>query len=103
MLTEKIIEIRKSKGLTQSMLGGLINTSGDVIGKYERGEKTPSIDVVVKIANALETSVDYLTGKLSVNLDEDAIRRVEQITMLPPKEKNITYKVLDLLIEEYNN
>ncbi|MBP6794425.1 MAG: helix-turn-helix transcriptional regulator, partial [Saprospiraceae bacterium] len=39
--------------LFYSLVHKLIGTSGDIIGKYERGENMPSIEVAVKIAEAL--------------------------------------------------
>lgn len=33
-----------------------------VIGRYERGDITPSIEAVAKIADTLEVSFDYLIG-----------------------------------------
>jgi len=63
---DNMMLIRKKKKLSQAALGKAIGTSGDVIGRYERGDIKPSIEVVSKIANALEVSVDYLIGKTSL-------------------------------------
>ncbi|MGK6353476.1 helix-turn-helix domain-containing protein [Parapedobacter sp. DT-150] len=52
--------LRKQKKMTQGDLGGKVGTSGDIIGKYERGENIPSIDVAAKIADALGVTLDYL-------------------------------------------
>jgi transcriptional regulator with XRE-family HTH domain len=62
-LSDNMLLIRKKKGLSQADLGKMIGTSGDVIGRYERGDISPSVEVVSKIADALEVSVDYLLGK----------------------------------------
>ena len=37
--------------------------SHSIIGKYERGEPVPSIEVAKKIADALGVSLDYLVGE----------------------------------------
>jgi len=34
-----------------------------MVGKYERGDASPSIEVAKKIADALEVSLDYLVGE----------------------------------------
>lgn len=47
-LGQNIMLIRKKKGLSQADLGKIIGTSGDVIGRYERGDIKPSIEVVKK-------------------------------------------------------
>jgi transcriptional regulator with XRE-family HTH domain len=51
---------RKDKNWTQTELGDAIGTSRDIIGKYERAEIKPSIEVAAKIADVLNSSLDYL-------------------------------------------
>ena len=53
-LGEHITTLRKRKSLSQAALGKQIGTSGDIIGRYERGVITPSIDVIIKMADALK-------------------------------------------------
>jgi len=38
-------------------------TTRDIIGKYERGENSPSIEMAIKLSDVLSVSVDYLLGK----------------------------------------
>lgn len=40
--------LRKRKSLSQADLGKMVGTSGDIIGKYERDEVKPSIEVASK-------------------------------------------------------
>jgi transcriptional regulator with XRE-family HTH domain len=40
---QQITVLRKKKGLSQADLGKLVETSGDIIGRYERGEVKPSM------------------------------------------------------------
>jgi transcriptional regulator with XRE-family HTH domain len=49
----------------------MIGTSGDVVGRYERGDNSSSIEVVSKIADVLEVSVDYLICKLAWSLPQE--------------------------------
>ena len=57
---ERLAYARKQKKIKQTDLGKMIGTSGDIIGKYERGENVPSIEVAAKIADALGVTLDYL-------------------------------------------
>jgi len=43
--------------------------SGDIMGRYERDIITPSIDVIIKITDTLEVSIDFLAGKTNFELD----------------------------------
>jgi ribosome-binding protein aMBF1 (putative translation factor) len=56
---EHITTLRRRKGLSQGDLGKAVGTSADIIGKYERNEVKPSIEVAAKIADALEVVVRF--------------------------------------------
>jgi len=53
----KIAEYRKAKDLSQEELGFLIKSARNYIGCIERGEKSPSIKTLQKIAKALNVKV----------------------------------------------
>ena len=55
----KLKELRKEKGLTQKELGAAIDISEVMIGQYERGVRTPKIEMREKIANALGVTLNY--------------------------------------------
>lgn len=100
-LGQHISLLRKNKKYSQSELGKKVGTSGDIIGRYERDEVNPSVEVIVKIADALEISIDYLVGKTSLAIDKDTLRRIEEIINLPSDEKKYIFRVLDSLIRDY--
>ena len=100
-LHDNMLLIRKKKGISQADLGKLIGTSGDVIGRYERGDITPSVEVVSKIADALEVSVDYLLGKTSMELDKQALTRLEDISKLSQDNKNFVLNLIDMAIRDF--
>lgn len=100
-LGEHIITLRKKKGLSQSDLGKAIGTSGDIIGRYERDEVKPSIEVAIKVADTLEVSLDYLVGKSSMELDKSTLKRIEEVAKLPSDARNQVYMVIDALIRDF--
>jgi len=59
---KRIKNMRIMRGLTQFMLAEKCDLSFSYIGHIERGTRVMSIDTLVKIANALDCSVDYLLG-----------------------------------------
>ena len=97
-LGQKMANLRKKKKISQNELGKRVQTSGDIIGRYERGEVKPSVEVVTKIANTLEVSLDYLVGKTDVELDDTIVQRVVQIQSLPPEDKVHILYTLDHLL-----
>ncbi|MCO6164535.1 helix-turn-helix domain-containing protein [Flavobacterium sp. NRK F7] len=97
-----ITQLRKEKGLSRDDLGTIVGTSGAVIGRYEREEITPSVEIANKIAHALEVSLDYLIGNNTVILkDKKIIERTEAIATMPEEEKKQLFNVIDALIRDY--
>ncbi|HRJ28236.1 MAG TPA: helix-turn-helix transcriptional regulator [Cyclobacteriaceae bacterium] len=100
-LGHQMAALRKKKGLSQAELGKAVGTSGDIIGRYERDEVKPSIEVAMKIADTLEVSLDYLVGKTSLELDKTTLKRIEEVSKLPADAKTQVFMVIDALIRDY--
>lgn len=97
---EHITTLRKRKGLSQGDLGKAVGTSGDIIGKYERNEVKPSIEVAAKIADALEVSLDYLVGKTSVEVDSKTLKRLQDIQKLNEQDKSTVLEMVDAFLRD---
>lgn len=98
-LGEQITLLRKKKNISQAGLGKAVGTSGDIIGRYERDEVKPSIEVVIKIADTLEVSIDYLVGKSSVELDKSVIKKIQDIQKLNADDKAHVFALLDAFLQ----
>ena len=59
-LKEKILRLMKEQGLNQKQLADKASITEASMSKYLSGDRTPRIDVIVKLAKALGTSVNYL-------------------------------------------
>ena len=53
-------ELRKQRGLTMKELGEKIGVSESTISLYETGRRSPSYEILLKIAEYFGVSVDYL-------------------------------------------
>ena len=56
-------EYRKRKKLTLDDLAIMVNSSKQVLSRYERCERTPKISAAQKIADALEVDLSILVGE----------------------------------------
>ncbi|EJC3746414.1 XRE family transcriptional regulator [Enterococcus faecium] len=65
MFPDRLIELRKLQNLTQQELANLLNVSKQTVGSWERGRTEPSIPMINELANVLNTTTDYLTGRIS--------------------------------------
>ena len=59
----RLRQIRKERGETQDEFAKKIETSKQVLSRYESGQRIPKISLAEKYAKALGVSVDYLMGK----------------------------------------
>jgi transcriptional regulator with XRE-family HTH domain len=100
-LGQQVTAMRKKKGLSQADLGKAVGTSGDIIGRYERDEVKPSIEVAMKIADALDISLDYLVGKTKMELDADALQRLEDIAGLSDENKKFVLNMIDMALRDF--
>lgn len=58
----RLKELRIEKGLWQSALAQCLNVDQRTISNWENGTREPNIDMIIKIAQYFEVSVDYLFG-----------------------------------------
>lgn len=97
---DRILQLRKQLKYSQDDLAKLIGTSAPIVGRYERDEIKPSIEVASKLADALGVSMDYLLGKSdSMMLDKKNLQRLEDIENLPENDKQNIFYTLDNLIK----
>jgi putative transcriptional regulator len=60
-MKNKIAEFRKKQNLTQPQLAEKAElTSYTLIQRYERGLRTPGVDIAIRLARALNTTVEEL-------------------------------------------
>jgi transcriptional regulator with XRE-family HTH domain len=97
---ERITMVRKQLKLSQDDLAKKIGTSAPIVGRYEREEIKPSIDVAAKIADALGVSIDYLLGNSDkMILDKKNLQRLEDIDQLADEDKHNIFYTIDNLIK----
>jgi len=99
---KKLAELRKELKMSQGELSKLLNTSTSVIGRYERDEMTPSIEVAKKIASILNTTVGYLLGETEDDQlikDPGMLQRLKELSQLPKNDKEHILYALDGLLQ----
>lgn len=68
--SERLKKLRKDTGLTQVDVASKLGISQQAYASWERGVKKPTQDNLVKIAQILNVSVDYLVGNSQETLGE---------------------------------
>ena len=101
--SERLKSLRKQAGLTQVDVAEELGSSQPAYASWERGTKKPTQDNLVKIAQILNVSVDYLVGNSEEKADElDNIELLFRMNSkgLTDEEKDIFRKELIEFMEE---
>lgn len=94
----KIKKVRQSRGLTQDTLAELVSCNTSHISNIENNHTKVSLNVLLAIANALNTSIDYLLANQYENSSlalENEIMRVIRTCSDEKKEKIL--KIIEIL------
>lgn len=78
-LEEKLIHLRKEKGITQSELAEAVEVSRQAVSKWESGGAAPSTENLISLSDLYGVSVDYLLhdGELKAGKTEPLPRDAE--------------------------
>ncbi|MBL4706391.1 MAG: helix-turn-helix transcriptional regulator [Flavobacteriales bacterium] len=97
---ERITQLRKQANLSQTELAKKVAVSRTIVGNYERNENAPSVEILLKIANVLDVSIDFLIGQGEIaKYDKDMLKRIEDIANLSQEDQNGILYALDNLIK----
>lgn len=100
----RLRELRKQKNLSQTDLGQLAGLHYTHIWRFERGASRPSGDTLMRLAEALGVTSDYL---LEGATDDDAkakfedrelLRQFQEVEQPPEDDKNVVKKLLDTFL-----
>ncbi len=102
-LGQRIREERTKYRLTQEQLAEAAEINESYIGQVERGEKNPSLETVVSIANSLGVTVDFLLQE-EVNVEPNNLIN-ELISIAKDKDPDELRLMLNIcrMISEYSS
>ena len=73
MLGPRIGALRRAKGLSQAELAGRLGISPSAMGMYEQNRREPSVQTLVRLAQELQVSTDFLLTGRSAPPDTDPL------------------------------
>lgn len=59
----RLKEVRKSRRLTQAQVAEGVNCSASTLSRYETGKRQPPLDMLVRLADFFDVSLDYIFGR----------------------------------------
>lgn len=100
----RIKELRTGKKMTQAQLANEVGLSYIQIGRYEKQKSNPSAEVLQRLAEALNTTTDYLMNGTSEQIaatkvtDRDLINLFKDVEQLSKEDQEMVKTFLDALI-----
>jgi len=76
---EKLITLRKEKGLSQEELGEKLNVARQTVSKWELAETTPEMDKLIKISELFEISLDSLIKDTEIESNASNSRNTQKL------------------------
>ncbi len=93
-LNEKLIKLRKEKGLSQEEFGNEINVSRQAVSKWENEETKPDIDKIQEIVKKFGVTYEYL-------LNDEIIESKTTTNIKKESKKNSILKVILIIFLVY--
>jgi transcriptional regulator with XRE-family HTH domain len=106
---QRMAALRQRKGLTQIQLAARMNTTQKMIDYYERRSPNPTLEVMQKVAAALEISVVELLGEDAATVraarktgPTSKLQKVfEDVARLPRRQQEKIVEVVSALMTQY--
>jgi hypothetical protein len=92
------LPVSKSRGLASSFIILRWSFIAKTPGGQKRDEMKPSIEAATKMAKILEVSLDWLVGNTDAELDTATLNRIQDISKLSQKDKELVFEFLDSFI-----
>lgn len=104
-MVKNLKALREEHGLSQQKLGELLGMTQQAIFKYERTTIEPDIDTLMRLADILHTTVDYLIGRTSsdgdvpnrMNFTDEEERCIRQLRRQPQEVRDSFYGLVSSL------
>ena len=100
----RIREERKRLNLTQAQLAEAVDISDTYMGAIERGERSLTLDTLVRLVNRLGVTVDYLLADSVADNDSNIIEQFKQIIDQQPLDrKQMAVNVLRTIFSYFDD
>lgn len=97
-LGEKIKMERVHHRLTQEMLAEMAEITSSYVGQIERGERKVTLSKLVRIANVLNVSVDYLLSDTIDMIEDDLEIEVKNaMNNMAEKDKKMVIDIIKII------
>lgn len=103
MISQRLKQLRSENNLTQAQLASILGIAKTTLAAYEQGKSEPNIELLIKMANYFDISVDYLIGKTNcmheeyqpvsdiLGIDEKTIEILQKLSATASDHSHLDY------------
>ena len=101
---EKLAKLRKQKGFTQQELAQMAGVGIAQMRRYEKGNSSPTLEVIKNIAKTLSVTTDELIfdendGTIKSKIqDRELLEQFEIVSKMNPHDKNAIKTIIESMI-----
>lgn len=97
----RLAALRRNKGMTQQALADAIQIHVSQLKRYEAGKSQPTLDVLRKLALALNVSGDALLFDMEERQPDDAFRlQFEAIKQMSPEDRQVIASLINAYVKK---
>lgn len=103
---QRLRALREARGLSQVKLAARLGLTQSNVSEMERGIRTVTSNVAIKVAQVLQVSVDDILVGGNGRIEKvpvgrvKLLRRVQRIEQLPEARQRVVLKIIDALIDQ---
>ena len=104
LISERLKKLRQANNMTQADLGKALGVHQKQESAYESGVHIHSTEILIKIGEVFNVTLEYLAFKAKIQpakfniRDRGILRRFVVVDRLSDKEKELSNEILDLVI-----
>jgi transcriptional regulator with XRE-family HTH domain len=104
---ERLKRLRQERGWSQAQLGLKLKIHQKQVSGYERGVHLPSAELLIRIAEIFNVSLDYLVlerseaGRRPQMADRELLQKLEELDQLPERDRATIKAVLDTFLVKH--
>ncbi len=101
LIGKRIQAIRKMRGYTQEQFSQMVDLSTNYLSNVETGIKTPSLDTLIAIINALQCDANaILADVVDTTVSKESGLITKELAELPLEDQRRIMRVVEALIDD---
>lgn len=97
--SEILQDLREDRDISRKEMASYLNISLSTLGMYEQGRREPNIEMLIRIADYFNVSLDFLVGRDFTKIDlekyQEALHLKNKIDKFPQGYKDIVNFMLE--------